>query len=533
MTIGKDDEANDGLPVPGKDKRPRALLDLEATEISSLGLERERAIPDAARGGAADDLLPEVSAGASEPRSRGSPETGAAPREPAEAGPRPSLPEPGETSPHRAGWWRSGIASHLAAALAGGIAALALYVTLAPDVAQRFVSRGDLGVVQRRLEAIEHGAPGPAAAGAGEAFAAAEARIAKLEEGQSRLAGKLGNPDGVTVDARLGKIEAQLTALPLPSPPGPRSHLGPQLAALTSRLSDIEARTAKANEASEAARAAATDAVSTKADVARLDQIVAESRAAGDRNTQAVRGAQESVKELKSTVDGLVAGVEKHLQSAAKPADISAAIEPVSARVAAVEQNLGALLKSEESRRLNAERILVSLELASLKRAIERGASFGRELAEVKAASAGKWPLDALERFSERGVPTLAELDGEFRSVSHAIVDAGRVPAPGSLFERIVAGAGSIVRVRKIDHDAGDTSVEATVSRMAKALDQRQLGNVLDEARKLPPLALQAADPWLDKAGARHAVDEALAGIEAQLKTSLVGSGPASKPAAE
>ncbi len=59
----------------------------------------------------------------------------------------------------------------------------------------------------------------------------------------------------------------------------------------------------------------------------------------------------------------------------------------------------------------------------------------------------------------------------------------------------------------------------------AAAHKEGRLGEVIERAKELPPAALKPAEDWLSKVAARHAVDNALAGIEAQLKTSLAGAG--------
>jgi hypothetical protein len=64
---------------------------------------------------------------------------------------------------------------------------------------------------------------------------------------------------------------------------------------------------------------------------------------------------------------------------------------------------------------------------------------------------------------------------------------------------------------------------------MEAGLNADRLGDVLQEARALPPRAQDAARDFLTKVEARHAVDGALSTVEAQLKASLVA--PAGAPA--
>jgi hypothetical protein len=161
-----------------------------------------------------------------------------------------------------------------------------------------------------------------------------------------------------------------------------------------------------------------------------------------------------------------------------------------------------------------------------LKRALDRGEGYAAELAEVKKASQGRINLAALDKYRDTGVPKLADLESEFRPVLNQVIDADQQPENASLVDRLVSGATSIVRIRKVGHDPSDTSAEAIVGRIETALKAGQLGTVLDEAKKLPQRASAPIQDWLDKVAARFAVDRALAGIEAQLKASLSGSEP-------
>jgi hypothetical protein len=130
--------------------------------------------------------------------------------------------------------------------------------------------------------------------------------------------------------------------------------------------------------------------------------------------------------------------------------------------------------------------------------------------------------LASLARYSREGAPTLPALAKDFRRVANAAIDAEAEPANATVLDRLMSGARSIVRVRKAGHDPADASTEAIVGRMDAALRDGRLGEVLDQGKKLPPKAALAADDWLKKVEARHAVDRSVADIEAVLKSSLV-----------
>jgi hypothetical protein len=105
--------------------------------------------------------------------------------------------------------------------------------------------------------------------------------------------------------------------------------------------------------------------------------------------------------------------------------------------------------------------------------------------------------------------------------VAFKIIDAEQEPAEGGIVERLLAGAKSVVRVRKVSHGADEKTAEAVVARMEQALNEDRLGDVLEEARTLAQPAQDAAKDFLAKVEARYAADRALADVEAEIKASL------------
>ena len=200
------------------------------------------------------------------------------------------------------------------------------------------------------------------------------------------------------------------------------------------------------------------------------------------------------------------------------------------AKLGALEQELQGFIRSEADRSTNATRVLLTLELANLKRAIDRGERYVEDLARVKKV-AGTLNLKPLERYSLEGVPTPPDLAKSFRPAANAMLDSEAEKSDASLVDRLLSGARGIVRIRKAGHDPEDASVEATVGRMEGALKENRLDEVLANAKKLPPKAALAGEEWVKKVQARQAVEQALADLEAALKASF-GSGPtAGQPA--
>lgn len=463
--------------------------------------------------------------------------------------------------------WTS-YASHAAAGVAGGLLALIGSLLLAPSPRDTRPAGADAAVVQamgNRLAALEQAKQSPSAtalpADTARRLTTLESGIAQVAE-LSRTVGALRevqtklseqgdalrtalarSPDREAA-GRLDKLQEQLTALAAMAAADPQSAgRVPQLAQVLGKLSDletalntrlatlrkdiaqeIEAQTASVTEASEAARSGVQrldrDVAGNRSEIGRVGQRVDVLKGGTDRLDQSLRTLQGEAAALKTAIDGL----EGQLKGTAKPTDVASAVAPLTAKVAAVEESLQGVVRADSDRKTAAERIVLSLELGNLKRALDRGGSYAAELAAVKTRGGTRFDLAALERYQHDGVPLEAELAREFQSVANAIIDAGAEQPDASLVDRLLSGARTIVRVRKITHAPGDTSTEAVVGRMETALKENRLGDVLAEAGKLPPRAAVPAHDWLKKVEARQAVQTSLAAVDAALKAALVNA---------
>lgn len=317
--------------------------------------------------------------------------------------------------------------------------------------------------------------------------------LAALSDTQARLAASIkslesrgGSPE---TTGRIAKLETALAALSA----GDKS--GTPSTALADKLAELEKLVGDAVEAS-------------KSTVARSDRDLATVK------TETSRIGQR--------LDDLKGDIDTRLRATAKSADLAS----VTTKLDVFEQDLKGFLKGEGERTSNATRVLLTLEIASLKRAMDRGAPYTAELDAVRKVAGTTLALKPLERYSLEGAPALQALAKDFRRVANAAIDAQAEPADASVLDRLMSGARSIVRVRKTGHSADDTSTEAVVGRMEAALKDGRLGEVLEQGKKLPPQAAVAADDWLKKVEARYAVDRSVADIEAALKSSL-GARPA------
>lgn len=561
-------------PDAAQQKRPHATLDLKATEIKGAETKTDmnKNEPAQAKTDAKPAASPAEAASAAkvEGEARTTP---AASQKPAEDRMTGSAPAASGSSAGRT-------LGYLLASLLGGAVALGgaqLMQRQSADPARR-VLEDRANTLEARILALEQDKDATSAVSpevqsrldeAGQRLGKLEALSSQLEQlraGQQQLSAetkeigaKVANSsiDEATAD-RLKKLEDQLTALSAAA--GSETEKGriPQLAAITGRIADLEGkldgqiaavrksipdeiaqRMSSVAEASEAARTGSQrldrEMQTVKTDVVRLGQRAEELKAGQDRLTQTLEVLKEDQGRQASTLDGLKASVDTQLKSVARPADVAAAIAPVVGKLSELESNLESVVKSEADRRADAERIVVALELANLKRAIDSGAGFGTELAAVRKAAGGRVDLAALDKYQSGGLPTLAALESEFRAIAYAIVEADSVPSGAGVLDRMIAGARSVVRVRKVNHSPDDKSTEAIVARIEQALKDGRLGDALDLVKDIPDKAAGRASEWRTKAEARHAVDKAIAGLEQQLKSSLgaeVAPAPPADPAA-
>jgi hypothetical protein len=482
MTDNKKDDPGKG-PLWSSDRRPHATIDVQATEV---GREDKGKAAGSAKPAGEQPVLPPP---------------GSAKGDSA----RPSLAQrlaaarawPGKAAGNNS------FLSHVAAGVAGAVLTLiaaALLGLFSGDAGSQDPAASDM---TKRMAALEQAVRQRPPAQGGDVtgrLAAAEAKLKGLEE-QTRALGGLGDAQaklateikalqgrGTSPELaeRLSKIETALAAASAGDP----SARGPQAAALAAKLADLEKI---ASDALEAAKAAGTR---------------------GDRDLAVLK---TDASRLAQRIDAFKADIDERLRNAAKSGDLAS----LQTRIAAFEQEVQGLLKGEGERKDNTQRVLLALEIANLKRAMDRGDRYSAELDAVRKVAGSTLNLAPLERYSLEGVPTLPALTKDFRRVANAAMDAQAEQPDASVWERLVAGARSLVRVRKTGHSADDMSAEAVLGRMEAALKDGRLGEVLAQAGKLPPKASAAAADWLGRVQARYAVDQSLAEIDAALKSSL------------
>ncbi|MDO9384078.1 MAG: hypothetical protein Q7T86_14585 [Hyphomicrobiaceae bacterium] len=568
--------------VPADAKRPHATLDLKATDVTpakaadakagdktearaaSSAASSATAANAGASGAKADVKANEVKAAAAAAPAAGSKLDDRAGVKPDERKAQSSAMPPVAPVPvARSG---GGIFSHLLAGIAGGVLAFGLADWAAPQLGISTSTqdlKSETGKLQARLASLEKAAGSDAAAklqAAEQRLAALEGRAETLGLTQAQIADETKTAiDKLSAEKLSGAVQQRLNALDdrlatiaraAEQDPAGGNNVS-QIAAVTGKVfalqsvlskeidavrqampQNVDPRLAELAEQAEAARIgtqrADTDIANVKTDAARLNQRIETLKADNDRAGAIVKVLQEETAQLTSGFAELKATLASQVKGG-----VGEAITPVSKKIAALEEGLQTVVKSEADRRTNAERIVVSLELANLKRLIDGGQNYAAALSEVRKASGSKFDLDALERFKDTGVPTIASLQRDFRPVANAVLDAAETPAEGGVFDKLVAGAKSVVRVRNMNPSPADKSAEAVVARMQVALSEGNLGDVLTYANELPAGASGPAQDWLGNVKARHAVDRAIGDVERQLKTSLTQASAEPPAAAE
>ncbi len=543
--------------------RPHATLDLKATEVAPPAKDDTKDKPSVAE--TSDKPKVAAQAAATAGASAGKSAASGPPLSSGAAKPEPQAGKPSGTPPAASSTARpaprgsGGFFTHLAAGLAGGIVALLVADILAGQLGFETADKPEnVAALEQRLGALEQGrnqraVPSNLAA----RLAAAEAKLgnveradasidgvskkqAELEKQLGALSDKVGEGADAQATARIAKLEEQLTLMASAGANDPRSGTVPQLAAITGKLADLEStmstqldalrqsvaqeldqRLGAATEVAQASRSGTQrmdrELSTLKAETAEMQSGITGVKTDSDRAAAALKATQEDLKRLKTDLD-------TRLAAFAKPEDLSTAVDPINSKLATLQQDVQGVIKSEGDRRTTAERIVLSLELANLKRAIDRGKAYGPELEQAQKVAGAIVDLSPLERFALDGVPTSTELRAQFKPVAFKIIDSEEQPTDASIVDRLLAGAKSVVRVRKTNHAADDKSIEAVVGRMETALNEDRLADVLAQAKTLPLPAQDAAQEFLAKVQARDAVDRAVASVETQLKSSLAAA---------
>lgn len=562
-----------GEPDP---KKPKATIDLKATVVETRDMPRTGAEAAAKYGSRSSETKAEAappgSAASSEEKQPGESAAGAATgsehsRATASAPPR-----------------RTGFLSHVLAGVAGALLTLfganiasdrlglgsadvgdltSRIATLEAELKEQATDTSESTLRDRlsRVESDLRAAGGwkdkvaaleVAQAKATQAATAAEARVAELAAKPART----GALDAALIE-RLDSMDKRLDTIAEASKTGGGGPVA-GLAALTGRINDFETELAsrvdgvkKAFEERLVKEVATLDSrladgltagsgatvqiATLKEGNLRLGREVEGLKLTGERLQQGIDGVRGATEEIRNEVQKLAeagtatkASIEKlsgdltgAIGQRVTSEDLTRTLDPVTAKLAAIEGEIGALKTSESNRNEAASRILLSLELTSLRRAVERGGPFTKEMAAVTAIAPKDVDLSLLAARAETGLPSVASLEQSFPAAANAALDADRAADPeASVLDQLWSGAQSVVRVRKTGEVAGDTT-EAIVARIEQRLAAGDLEGVSREASGLSEKPKAAMAGWLGDVEARLSVDRSLAAIEDRLKSLL------------
>ena len=552
-------------PGSNNPKRPAATIDLQATEIETSEADSQSAKP--AEAAAADPPTIDADASGDAPKTEhvetaGKPEKLAASARPA------------ATARLKSGSGAGGFVSHLLAGAAGAGLAIfgADYLVNTIGLSLPTYSAAQVDQLTRRIATLEqttqdHGND-PAAnlmreqldalkvkveqtAGAAASITAIQTEQKTLEDKAAKIDQALtAQPPGTETTGRIAKLEDQFKMLAQSGAAGQGGDAG-TMAALIAKVDSIgsnldthlaemrkslqsdlqkqsthfEDRLTEVDKSMSVDTLKATgkslsdQIVGLKADGDKLHQDIATVAAGNQSLRQDLAALQQATTDLKTQVTADAGTFAKSQQ-----------LSDVNATATKLQSDMAAIAARDQSREQSANRILLMLDLGTLKRAAQSGAPYAKELAEVKRLAPKELNLSALDAGADKGLPTNALLASEFKDLTWKILNADAAPAgDGSLLGQLWQGARSVVQVRRTGEVAGD-GTEAILARAETKLQTDDLDGTLREVAAMKGDARKTAEPWMAKLASRLAVDQAMGEVETGLAKLMgpAGGTPAS-----
>lgn len=266
-------------------------------------------------------------------------------------------------------------------------------------------------------------------------------------------------------------------------------NLRAELAAATTRLSELEARQTQPATGGDAALAAR---------IAGLEQAA---------KTQAGQPV------LPAALTGEVEHLGRDLAELRKTAADSASVLRLADRLGQVEAGLREL----QARRSSAAQLLLAV--GQLRDSVALGRPFDAELRAVKVLAGDDGEiaptLAALKDRSATGIAPRTALGDRFEHLAPALVRAQVLPETDVWWRRAAERLLSLVTIRREDGAVAGSDAAAVVGRAEVALARADLAAATAELDGLSGGAAEAARPWLAEAKARLAADSALSELTA------------------
>jgi hypothetical protein len=233
----------------------------------------------------------------------------------------------------------------------------------------------------------------------------------------------------------------------------------------------------------------------------------------------------EELQSLTSRIAALEGKVDTAAQTAQSASQDTQGIAELQSKLAALETQV-----TEQSRQ---PAIASAIAAVALKSAIDRGGSFATELDAYASVAPQSSDLEALKRYAETGVPTIADLNSRFDAVADRIVATERDVSPNAgVVDQLIASAKSLVKVRPVGEVSGD-SIGAITARMETALHRGDLTQAIAEWETLPADAKAVSTDFADAMKARRDTDALVARtLAAALKPTAATPAAPAAPAA-
>jgi hypothetical protein len=322
------------------------------------------------------------------------------------------------------------------------------------------------------------------------------AELGKIKE---RVAKLESTPAPTPETEALAKLDGRIKALEGQTPP--------DIAGLTDRVAQLEqalkALASAANDGGSVADAAAINQQITEAEQRiqeNLDKALADAEAA---NAATLQTMQASIDEMKTKIAALA-----EAGTGGSP-DLTALTERVAKLETAIDKGVA-----------GSKSAAAAIAFANLSSAVAEGRPFAAELATIKSFVPDPGDLGPLPAYADKGIATVPELARSFAASRDAALAAASPAPSGSLIDRLLASASTLVKVKRVDEAATGDSPSAVLARAEALLDKGDLAGSVKQIEMLDGAPRETFSTWLDEAKARLSADAILQRLEATLLAS-------------
>lgn len=151
----------------------------------------------------------------------------------------------------------------------------------------------------------------------------------------------------------------------------------------------------------------------------------------------------------------------------------------------------------------------VAVVAENLRRKLDDGRPFARELAALDKLKVAPDRLERLKGLADKGALTAPALSAEFTRLAPAMMRTGTGSADDNFLDRLARNATSLVRIRPVGEAEGDTR-GALVSRIESALARGDVAAAVSTWDLLPGDAKGPSRDWANRARIRAQADDAV-----------------------